>query len=193
MSTDVEMINLKFTLVGPMAGRTVKLAKGRYHFVNGVMDLEVREDHADKYKGLIRQLARSYNAHPAGSKALERAQAAWAENPASKGIQNVKAGKTVTTGKVVKDKGSDGVKTGSEGYDAEGGDESDTGEGNDGESTALTLEQALDALDPDNDAHWTKTGLPDLNTLKEMTGAAVTRAQINEVVEDFTREVAASN
>lgn len=42
------------------------------------------------------------------------------------------------------------------------------------------LEVALRMLDPEDDAHWTLKGLPDLNVLKEYMGSAVTRKEVNE-------------
>lgn len=71
--------------------------------------------------------------------------------------------------------------------------ESDDNDADDAESEALTLEDALKRLDPDDDAHWTKTGLPDCNVLKELTGTAVTRQEVNDVAPDFNREQAAEN
>ncbi len=42
--------------------------------------------------------------------------------------------------------------------------------------------KALDALDHDNDAHWTKGGKPDMKTLEEMVGdSSITRKQVNEL------------
>lgn len=40
------------------------------------------------------------------------------------------------------------------------------------------LRLAVRGLDPKNDGHWTKDGLPDCNALKEMAGFAVTRATL---------------
>lgn len=61
------------------------------------------------------------------------------------------------------------------------------------EDTAVTLEDAIKSLDPEDDAHWTKSGLPDLNVLKEKTGEAVRRNDVEDVAPDFTREVAREN
>ncbi len=55
----------------------------------------------------------------------------------------------------------------------------------------LTLESAIQHLDPARDEHWTKSGLPDLNVLKELTGKEVKRKDVEEVAPDFTREQAA--
>lgn len=49
----------------------------------------------------------------------------------------------------------------------------------------LSLEDALNALKHSDKAHWTKSGLPDLNVLKELTGRPVKR---DEVPEDFVQD-----
>jgi hypothetical protein len=51
-------------------------------------------------------------------------------------------------------------------------------------------QQVIDALNKFNsaeDAHWTKSGLPDLNALKEALGRRVTRGKVNELMPDLTR------
>lgn len=62
--------------------------------------------------------------------------------------------------------------------------------GGEKEPETLTLEAAIKTLDPDDDAHWTKSGLPDLNVLKELTGDAVKRQDVEDVAPDFTRDTA---
>lgn len=51
----------------------------------------------------------------------------------------------------------------------------------------MDLREALDSLDPSVDAHWTKKGEPDLNALKELTGAKVSRKDVKELDPDFCR------
>jgi len=53
--------------------------------------------------------------------------------------------------------------------------------------TKMTLEEALESLNHDDDAHWTQNGLPDLNVIKELTGKQPKRSEI-EAVSDLTRE-----
>lgn len=50
------------------------------------------------------------------------------------------------------------------------------------------LSAALKMLNPDEDAHWTKDGLPDLNALKEITGKKISRKDVEKEAEGFTRE-----
>lgn len=78
-------------------------------------------------------------------------------------------------------------KTGKD--ESESGGEGGGNEG--GASEPLTLEAAIKALNPADDAHWTQGGQPDLNVLKELTGKAVKRKEVEEIAPDFTREVAA--
>lgn len=46
---------------------------------------------------------------------------------------------------------------------------------------------ALSRLDPTEDTHWTKSGFPDLNTLKEALGRRITRGKVQELAPDLTR------
>lgn len=196
MGNEVHTTTLKYVIVGPEAGKTVNKAKGEYRFVNGVLSIEVREDQISKYNGLTRLLARSYNAHPEGSRALDRALADWESNPANKkgnkdAVRSAGKNSKGQAGVVAdSNKGSAGAKDGTEGHEAETGDESGTGDGEGDVSTPMTLEKALDSLDPENDDHWTKNGLPNLKTLIELTGSTVNRADIEAVVTGFTRDVA---
>lgn len=51
----------------------------------------------------------------------------------------------------------------------------------------LTLAEAIGSLDPEVDDHWTSNNLPAIDTLADLTGKAVTRAEVNEVAEGYTR------
>lgn len=50
------------------------------------------------------------------------------------------------------------------------------------------IRENLALLDPDDDDHWTKAGLPDVEVVSDLVGAKVTRAQIGEAAPDFRRE-----
>lgn len=51
----------------------------------------------------------------------------------------------------------------------------------------MTLIEALKALDPQNDEHWTKEGTPLLNVIEQMTGKSYSRAEISAVAPSFNR------
>ena len=46
----------------------------------------------------------------------------------------------------------------------------------------------LQSLDHDDDGHWTKAGLPDLNMVKEKMGRYVSRSQVEEAIPGFRRK-----
>lgn len=49
--------------------------------------------------------------------------------------------------------------------------------------------KALGELDPDNDGHWTVSGLPSMAALETRVGdASITREQITDIAPDFTRK-----
>lgn len=60
-----------------------------------------------------------------------------------------------------------------------------------GSGEKMKLSQALAALDPAIDAHWTQDGQPDLNAIKEMTGKSYKRAVIKMNAPLLTRTAAA--
>jgi len=57
----------------------------------------------------------------------------------------------------------------------------------DGPAQKLTLAEAIGSLDTEVDDHWTSNNLPAIDTLADLTGKAVTRAEVNEVAEGYTR------
>jgi Mg-chelatase subunit ChlI len=53
-----------------------------------------------------------------------------------------------------------------------------------------TVADALQALDPSTDEHWTSRGVPSIEAMTKLLGRQVTRAEIEEVAPDYTRAVA---
>lgn len=53
-----------------------------------------------------------------------------------------------------------------------------------------TVADALQALDPANDEHWTSRGVPSIDAMTKLLGRTVTRAEIEAVAPDYTRSVA---
>lgn len=57
------------------------------------------------------------------------------------------------------------------------------------EPDADLIRAAVDGLDPANDDHWTKAGLPDVKAVEAALGADVTRAQIEAAAPGVVRKV----
>lgn len=53
-----------------------------------------------------------------------------------------------------------------------------------------TVADALQALDPANNDHWTSRGVPSIDAMAKLLGRSVTRAEIEAVAPDYTRSVA---
>lgn len=54
----------------------------------------------------------------------------------------------------------------------------------------MNIQEALLALDPKNDQHWTDAGLPRLSELKRLTGNdSLTRSDVNDVDSEFHRDM----
>lgn len=201
--SEFDMTTVRYKLVGPNAGRTVVLGK-QFGFVNGVMEVQVREDQVDKLKGLTRQLGRSYNAHPEGSKALAEAEKQWEQVKPKKGAKPAPAKEEKNEkGPKVQDReeetdgddadggSGDGSEDGSEGHETDSGDGDDSGddEGSD-DTEEMTLEEGLRQLDPKNGAHWTSTGHANLKAIGDIMGRGVTRGEIEEAIPGFNRKMA---
>jgi hypothetical protein len=54
----------------------------------------------------------------------------------------------------------------------------------------MTLQAALQSLDPQNDNHWTAEGAPRLDTVKFLTGESFTREAVNAAAPGFSRATA---
>jgi hypothetical protein len=57
-------------------------------------------------------------------------------------------------------------------------------------SAPTTVAEALKALDPENDMHWTARGVPSVDAVSAMLARGVTRSEIEAVAPDLTRTVA---
>tara|TARA_Y100000310_G_scaffold215849_1_gene216801 strand:+ start:133 stop:633 length:501 start_codon:yes stop_codon:yes gene_type:complete len=55
------------------------------------------------------------------------------------------------------------------------------------EDKPLTLVDAVYELDPSNDGHWTKKGMPHLKVLEAVLGRFVSRAEVDQVAQGFVR------
>lgn len=53
-----------------------------------------------------------------------------------------------------------------------------------------TLADALKALDPENDMHWTARGVPSVDAVSALLARGVTRSEIEAVAPDLTRTIA---
>jgi hypothetical protein len=51
-----------------------------------------------------------------------------------------------------------------------------------------TLQEVILSLSHDDDSHWTKGGLPDLNNIKEQFGKYRSRQQVTDAVPDYVRK-----
>lgn len=59
--------------------------------------------------------------------------------------------------------------------------------GDDSQAGEVDLSEALSTLDPEVEAHWTSNNLPSLEYLSTMTGKKISRSEVDEVAEGYTR------
>lgn len=111
-------------------------------------------------EGLTIYLERSYYAFPAGSQALKDAQARYEREQAT--------GET------------EAVST----------DATDPADADSGEEASASVKEAVDALDPEDDSHWTAQGLPSTDAVTDLAGEKVTRGQIEAAAPGYNRAAA---
>lgn len=165
---------MKFILVGGYAGKTVNL--GGHAFVDGTFDYSTYLDaegatiHTSPTDQVLKAdfLAKNYQAYPEGSKELEEAQAKLAG------------------GKVAPNAGELDVG------DREQKQQDEQGEQHTSDRVRKgAVRTALTKLDPKEDAHWTSTGLPSVEAVRELSGdKEVSRQDIQNLAPKLTREEA---
>jgi hypothetical protein len=194
------MSTMKLVMVGHYAGKDVTI--NGHKFVNGELSLD---GDMTGYAGIVKYFA-SYNAYPAGSAELEAAKFAIEENSGGEdgGGSNSNGRKDGedNSGKHPNKSRASEVPHG-DGHDAAKGDslrggEAPSGdgssEGRDSDPRTLQILDALKALDPSVDDHWTDGGLPRVAAIEAASGiVGVTRKEIVEADPDFTREKAAAS
>lgn len=158
----------QFALVGSLEGQTINL--GGHQFVDGVFtfgpneDNVVPSDEEVRLKGIA--LARNYQAFRLGTTDYEAAVKRLKGGEAPEGELDVAQRET----KQQQEQQQAPVEA-----RARGG----------------AIRTAIGALDPDNDAHWTSTGLPAVEAVRELSKFDdVSRADITNLAPNLTRDEA---
>lgn len=199
-------IRRNLVLAGHFAGKTVEL-RG-YIFQNGRLTLEGPDVDIE---GLTTYLGRCYQAYPEGSEELHKAQARDAEaqggNRGKRSIQENRANRTLQ--QIPSNVPESGGTTEREAVQSEGHDqpsEGETGSASASEDSGSSenqppsqinldrLRKVVMGLDPENDAHWTKLGLPAMDTVEQLYGSAgVLRSDVEFLTDTpWDREAAAA-
>lgn len=183
-------INLKRTLIleGHFAGKTVVLAG--YKFTDGEIVIQGPEKDV---VGISTYLERSYQAKwkedPDGQHNLHADPEQDAEHPVSGEVQP-DGGRSDT---------EDAAHSGGDGNPEGGGTERDSegdGHGHSGVDNGVNEKLALvvKSLDPDNNSHWTQSGIPMLAVVAKAYGdESVTRKEVEVAVPGFNREASVEN
>lgn len=203
----------RLILTGPLAGKTIKL-NGR-HFKEGVLELYGK---AEAVEGLITYMGRSYQAYLEGSDELRKAQARDAEHlEKTNGECDIQ--RTIRDEEGL-DPGEGEVQPEGEGSTSEGDDNGDgSAEGSEGsegglpdrdglqnagisasevgpggpfpETQDIALRNAVLALDPENDEHWTQGGKPAISAVEQAyDSTGVTRKDIQAAMPEWNRDKA---
>lgn len=191
------MVRTTLVLIGPLAGKTVRLQ--HHQFVNGELTLESKS--GPDHEGAIRYLGRCYQAVVKGSEAHKKWQSI---HGVQRDIQKA-AGPGNTTGVSGRVDGSAGPVQAPDSVPGSGHDSSGTPSGaaslvpggSGHENSGLLPEQvaairrAIAALDPAVNAHWNEEGKPSIEVMAAATGlAGMSRQMIDAVAPDVTRESA---
>ncbi|URA07136.1 hypothetical protein P9A48_gp28 [Xanthomonas phage Mallos] len=207
-----ETKNQRFVLVGPHTGKTINVnghpfVDGEYTFQGPAHQVESLAKIFKRYSALPVEQAEAYQLDYIKANGSEDERKTAAEYEADKAKQLEEQRKTegapVTGDPVTGQPAADGV-THAQALDQQSGqapgseDPTSDGSGSGVGSQAHdanpttdpvkpTLEEAIGSLDPEVDAHWTSNNLPAIDTLSELTGKAVTRAEVNAVADGYTR------
>lgn len=179
-------VKTTFVLTGPLAGQTINLGSLPYRFAEGrtaiIAPVEEMPLHAQF-------LERNWQAYPEGHEALK-------ENPDGKrDIQQDPAGPQGD----LQPEGAgapsgDGSAPGSEDAGTASNDQAaGLAPQGDGQAPELNekLRKAVMALDPAQDAHWTREGKPAMTAVGQLYGSTgITRAEVEAAAPGFTREQA---
>ena len=190
---------MKLILTGHYAGKTITL--NGYKFENG--ELDVGSD-LTKIDNIVRYFA-SYNAFLAGSPELAEAQERDRINKESNhGASEILDGQNGSQpGGVSANKpgtgetgsgGTSGSETNTPGRVSAGGGDQEgrvASELSTDDPKMLMIIDALKALDPTSDEHWTDAGLPRVDAVAEGSKVAdVTRSDIEKAIPGWTRQAA---
>lgn len=196
------LIQTTFVLVGPLAGKTVRLGSLPYPFQSGKCLITATPQDMALH---ARLLERNWQAYPEGHPALKEVpngeRNIHPEQPTGEQVQ----GDLQPNGD-----GSEGGEQTDLSAGATGGEAGQAGDvpNGDGQPAGVTgsdptagdpppaeinvkLQKAVMGLDPADDAHWTKDGKPTITAVTAAYGATdVTRADVEAVAPGFNREKA---
>lgn len=155
-----------FVLVGPHAGATIavnghQFEDGRYEFHGS--DAEI---------AILTNIFAFYGAIPEEAAELAQLRAQAAQMAPATPAANTPAGNTPAPAEPAPAVGS--TDPAAPAVDA-------------GAEAKMTLAEAVAALDPDVDSHWTSNNLPGLDDLERLTGKKVSRQEVEAIAAGYTR------
>ena len=205
------MMRYNFVLFGPLKGHTKEI--NGHQFIDGECEIIGKYEHV----GFTAQYLSKYQAYAEGSIDYKEALAKEVEDGLTNGDEkNTESGiteeisdstnqgrRSASESDSTDSEESTSTEDGDRGADTNGDGHEDTRlpieqeEENNGElipDTNIKLTKAINSLDPENDDHWTKAGLPKLDAVELAYGrAGVTRADVEEISSGFTRDLATLN
>lgn len=194
------LIQATFVLVGPLAGKTIKLGSLPYPFQSGKCLITATPQDMALH---ARLLERNWQAYPEGHPALKEVpdgQRDLQEGSQPDGQQPVHSDVQPNGGGT---EAGDAAPVSGGGVEAEAGQAGGVPDG-DGQPAVLTdpvkeptvelntkLQKAVLGLDPADDTHWTKDGKPAMTAVEKLYGSAgITRADVEAVAPGHTRDKA---
>lgn len=187
----------KFVLTGPHAGKTMDInghmfEKGEYTFYGSVAQAAVLGNVFSFYGAFpADRLPKAKDQDDTGptDEELAAAEAKKAEALKAEEVAKVEAAK-------VEDDDFEKALGSSDESDKPNAEASQSGatEANQEQPTQvkLSLAEAIGALDPENDEHWTSNNLPSLDFLATLTGKKPSRDDVETLADGYTRAKARS-
>lgn len=184
----------RFVLVGPHLGKTLNVnghpfVDGEYTFKGPAHQVESLAKIFKRYAALPVEQAQAYQLEyiKANGSAEDKEKVAQFEAQRQVQGEGQQTGSEQTGGEQAQ---AQSQAPGSE--DPNAGDGTGTGSQSHDPNPPTdpakpTLAEAIGALDPEVDAHWTSNNLPSLDVLSEQTGKKVGRADVDAVADGYTR------
>lgn len=169
------IVTVMLEIQGPKAGESFVTANG-YQFKEGRMELEGT---ASDVEGIMKYMETCYQAYPV------KEEDSGKRNVSEKVVEDEQP---EVQPEVQQDTGQDPSEEAGEGEGSDEAEAGDSGVRAEGDGDSSRLVSVIHDLDPRNESHWTKSGMPSLAAVRMLSGdESVTREDIERAAPGHCR------